>query len=301
LPDWFVALAQDIRSGKARRPNRANSLGDYRALAKEVIERIVPGHVVELDISCPNAGEHRHSDATPSATWNMESGLWRCHKPCGAQGNARQLLEALGRTPIEAQRLIREYIDGTESVTVTDGDRSVTATEDATTPHGSAVVTEVTDFSGGRADGDVSGVVEGAPDWDTLMELSRDTAELLTFVREYVNRFIFLPSAAQYDAIAVWVLHTWAFEAAELTPYLDVRSPESRAGKSLLLEVMAALVNRPWYTSGGTNSALIRKVSEERATLLYDETDNTMKREKEYVATLLGVLNAGYREGVPSR
>src|SRR4051794_14773707 len=95
----------------------------------------------------------------------------------------------------------------------------------------------------------------------------------------------------QADAVALWTLHTHAFAAAEATPYLHVTSPERESGKTRLLEALDLVVARPWFTARTTAAALVRKLAAEPpATLLLDETDNTFKRDKEYVAAVNGVL-----------
>ena len=139
------------------------------------------------------------------------------------------------------------------------------------------------------------------PDNNTALSISERTeGELelaLQDVADYLRRYVVL-SDAQVTAIALWAFHTHAFGAAEATPYLDVSSPEKESGKSLLFEVLELLVSRAVKVSSTTAAALARAVSAEPPpTLLLDESDNTFKRDREYVATLLGVLNDGYRRG----
>ena len=47
-----------------------------------------------------------------------------------------------------------------------------------------------------------------------------DGAELLADLRAFIRRYVILPSDEVADLLALWVLHTWAFEAAFATPYL---------------------------------------------------------------------------------
>ena len=65
-----------------------------------------------------------------------------------------------------------------------------------------------------------------------------DGAELLEDIRGFTVRHVVLPSAFVADLLALWVLHTWCLDAAHYTPYLHVRSPVKRAGKTRLLEVL---------------------------------------------------------------
>lgn len=123
-----------------------------------------------------------------------------------------------------------------------------------------------------------------------------DGAALLEDVRVFVRRYVVLGDA-QADAVALWTVHTHAFDAAECTPYLNIRSPEKQSGKTRLQEVLETLVARPWRTSGTSRAALMRRVNAQCPTLLLDETDAAFKGDKEYSEALRGMLNAGYRRG----
>jgi hypothetical protein len=121
----------------------------------------------------------------------------------------------------------------------------------------------------------------------------RDTLER---VCAFVGRFVVL-TAAQRDAIGLWVLHTHALDAADCTAYMAVTSAEKRSGKTRLLEVLDLLVARPWFTGRVTAAVLARKIDAEAPTLLLDESDAAFGGEKEYAEALRGILNTGYRRG----
>jgi hypothetical protein len=124
-----------------------------------------------------------------------------------------------------------------------------------------------------------------------------DGRELLDKVADAIRRYVVL-SNAQRDALAVWCAHCHAFEAADATPYPHVTSAERESGKTRLLELLALLTPGALHLSNTTTAALARSVSQEPPpTLLLDESDNTLKREREYVAALLSILNDGYRRG----
>ena len=99
-------------------------------------------------------------------------------------------------------------------------------------------------------------------------------------------------------SIALWILHTHAIDAAQITPRLAVISPEKRCGKSTLLKLLGALVRRPLPATNITASVLFRTLEKHRPTLLVDEVD-TFLRDRDDVR---GVLNAGHdrqNAGVP--
>ncbi len=126
-----------------------------------------------------------------------------------------------------------------------------------------------------------------------MTDLARTLDALAAYLRGYV-----VMSPAQTWAVALWTVHTHAFEAAESTPYLHVTSAERESGKSRLLEALELVVARPLKTGGTTAAALARAVAQDPApTFMLDEADNGFKRDREYVAALMGILNDGYRRG----
>lgn len=128
--------------------------------------------------------------------------------------------------------------------------------------------------------------------------MAQDTigAELLTELASFIRRYVVL-TGTQADAIALWTAHTHAFEAARTTPYLHVTSATPQCGKSRLFEVLELLVAAPFKVDSISAAALMRKVDRDRPTVLLDESDNTLKRDREYVAHLTQLLNSGYRSG----
>jgi hypothetical protein len=134
----------------------------------------------------------------------------------------------------------------------------------------------------------------GLDDFEVLM--NSNGAALLESLTAFVRRYVVL-SDEQADVIALWVVHTHAFAAADTTPYLEVTSAEKRSGKSRLLEVLDTVVARAWYTGRVTSAVLVRKVAGEQPALLLDESDAAFKGDREYAETLRGVLNAGFRRG----
>ena len=117
--------------------------------------------------------------------------------------------------------------------------------------------------------------------------------ELLVFLRRFV-----VMSEMQAVAVALWIVHTHAFEAADASPYLAVTSPEKRSGKSRLFEVLEILVANPWKVITPTEAVVFRKIDRDRPTLLLDETDAIFgKRNGESHEGLRALLNAGNRRG----
>lgn len=121
-------------------------------------------------------------------------------------------------------------------------------------------------------------------------------AEILDETVLFERRFVAM-SPAQADIVSLWIVHTHAFNAADVTGYLSVTSAEKRSGKTRLLEVLDLLVAAPWFTGRVTPAVLVRKIDSEQPTLLLDESDTALRDDSEYADHLRGVLNFGYRRG----
>ena len=121
--------------------------------------------------------------------------------------------------------------------------------------------------------------------------------QLLGEISAVLDRYVRLPSRDAVLAIGLWVLHTWALDGAHATPYLVIQSPTKRSGKTRLQEVLALLVRDPWMIASASQSAIFRKIAEQRPTLILDEVDAIFAGNAENAESLRGVLNAGNRPG----
>jgi len=104
-----------------------------------------------------------------------------------------------------------------------------------------------------------------------------------------LGSFVVLPKWGK-EALALWTLHTYAFELREVTAYVGIESPDKRCGKTTLLTVLSELVNRPVIAANISSPAFFRVIEEARPTLLIDEADTFLQGNDE----LRGILNSGY-------
>jgi hypothetical protein len=128
----------------------------------------------------------------------------------------------------------------------------------------------------------------------------RDVDLVLNAVVAFVRRFVVLTDV-QLVAVSLWVFHTWAFEAADVTPYLSITSAEKRSGKTLLLEALELVVRQPQPSANISDAALFRAIAELQPTLLFDEVDAIFGPKARDREDLRGMLNAGYRRGAVVR
>jgi phosphopantetheinyl transferase (holo-ACP synthase) len=123
-----------------------------------------------------------------------------------------------------------------------------------------------------------------------------ELAAVLEKIRNYVLRFVVFSNIQASIIIAIFVAYSYLWEIFDFAPYINVKSPEKRCGKTRVLEVLKVLVRKPWFTQRTTRAALVRKLSSEKLVLLLDENDQALK-DKEYAAALIQVLNAGFQKG----
>ncbi|PWU13608.1 MAG: hypothetical protein C5B50_18955 [Verrucomicrobia bacterium] len=112
---------------------------------------------------------------------------------------------------------------------------------------------------------------------------------LLDALAATLRRFVVLPKWAP-ETLALWILHTYVYELREVSTYIGLESPEKRCGKTTLLSILNALVNRPVIAANISPPALFRVIEELHPTLLIDEADTFLQGNEE----LRGILNSGY-------
>lgn len=123
--------------------------------------------------------------------------------------------------------------------------------------------------------------------------------QLLLEVEWFLKRFVVFGDPYQVVAVVLFVAHTHALDAADVSPYLLVTAPTKRSGKTRLLEVLELLVHDPLMVSSISEAALFRTVHERHSTLLLDEIDAVFgpkaSKNNEGIRSL---INAGHRRGV---
>jgi hypothetical protein len=117
-------------------------------------------------------------------------------------------------------------------------------------------------------------------------------AELLNDMCAAIRRYLVLPEGAA-ETMALWTIHTHAFDSFAVSPRLAFTAPEMQCGKTTALNVVGEMTARPLSTENITTSAVFRTIEIARPTLLIDEADTFLKDNDE----LRGILNSGHRKG----
>ena len=117
-----------------------------------------------------------------------------------------------------------------------------------------------------------------------------DGAVLLEDIAAAFRRYVALPPRAD-TALALWSIFAHAFDNFHIGPMLALNSPTKRCGKSTALNLVGKLVPSPLTSSNLTPAVLFRAVEKYKPTLLLDEAETYVRRDRE---ELRGVLNASH-------
>ncbi|HEV3315799.1 MAG TPA: hypothetical protein VG488_02475 [Candidatus Angelobacter sp.] len=112
---------------------------------------------------------------------------------------------------------------------------------------------------------------------------------LASFFRQYLHC-----TPQQLTVLSLWTVHTHCFSAARVTPYLNVCSREKQSGKSLCLQLLSLVCADPWYATGISAGALLRKIGDVRPTALLDECQTLFGASDKKVR---GLLVSGCQRG----
>ena len=113
---------------------------------------------------------------------------------------------------------------------------------------------------------------------------------LLNQIAEILERFLAFSSKHESKCIALWILHTYCINATNISPIINISSPEKRCGKSTLLTILAKLVFRALMASNITPAAIFRSIEKWELTLLIDEADTFMCHNED----MRGIINSGH-------
>jgi hypothetical protein len=118
---------------------------------------------------------------------------------------------------------------------------------------------------------------------------------LLRDLEFFILRFCAFPLVHYAVAIALWIAHTHAIDAFELTPRLVFVSETKQTGKSRSLEVIDLTAANTSYMAGMTIAYLFRLVDGGKATVVFDEVDTVFGPKARDNEDLRGLINVGFR------
>jgi Protein of unknown function (DUF3631) len=116
-----------------------------------------------------------------------------------------------------------------------------------------------------------------------------DGAALLDELAHTYRRFVSLPDGGA-EALALWIVFTYALDAFDVAPILALCSPLKRYGKTTTEDLTAALANRSLTAANITVAALYRTVEQFAPKLIVDEADTFLLTN----LALRGLINSGH-------
>jgi Domain of unknown function (DUF3854) len=114
------------------------------------------------------------------------------------------------------------------------------------------------------------------------------TATLLAAVQKFLRTYVKFPDEHGLVATTLYVLHSWSVSVAECTPYLYVKSPMKRSGKTRLLEVLELVCRDALRAASITQAAIFQTIATMRPTLLIDEVDTLFTSKSERAELVRG-------------
>lgn len=120
-----------------------------------------------------------------------------------------------------------------------------------------------------------------------------DGHKLLSEIVDYVNEHVVMPKGAA-EVCGLFVLHTYAIDATDISPILEITSPLMRCGKTRLAGLLSKMCKKATMASSISPAALFRAIDALSPTLIIDEGDTFLNLSEE----LRGLLNSGHtRDG----
>jgi putative DNA primase/helicase len=121
--------------------------------------------------------------------------------------------------------------------------------------------------------------------WPQAVDGGELLRELMAAIRAHV-----VMDEVQCLAVALWIIHAHAHDAAAISAILASISPQRRCGKTTLLSLLQELTPNPLMASNITAAAVFRAIAEWAPTLIVDEADTFLAKNDE----LRGIINSGH-------
>src|SRR5712692_3710278 len=209
-----------------------------------------------------------------------------------AAKEARELLEQMGQT--RPLRLAQDFVDGRLWFGVVAGENKLLLNSDrelltlGKVPEGLTVKDGGFDLCRLSKEGILHFMSGG----------TATGAELLAALREFFTRFAFFRDKRLPLLLAAWTLGTYCYRVFRVFPYLALRSPDKRCGKSRVLDLLSLLAfNASPRLVHLTESIVFRSPSRNGGTMLLDEVEALKNADKDNFAGLLATLNSGFERG----
>ncbi len=259
--------------------------GEKRGLDDFLVQEGVEGLAALKRISL------KHKAFSHADQWHKE---WRKRKEQEGKPPPADAIKLLDR--IESVRLIhpaQDFIDGIFLFGVPAGDDVLLITSERKAissrdlPKGTRLDTRGFDLCRFSKEG-ITRFLSGA---------TEAGHELLRRLERFFTRFIVFRDGRLPLLLAAWSMGTYTHRVFRVFPYLALRSPTKRCGKSRVLDLISLVAfNASQRTLNPTEAQLFRGPSKNAGTLLLDEVE-LLRGDKETFQGLLQVLNSRFERG----
>jgi hypothetical protein len=134
-------------------------------------------------------------------------------------------------------------------------------------------------------------------DDDGELAVEVDLAEVLDRIVKELSQYV-VASDDVYTTIALWAAHTHLVHhpVVKLTvsPRLAIQAKDASSGKTITLEAVGCLVQRPRMAASVTASSVFRSIAATKPVYLIDEADQVLKH-PDRNPELVAILNASHR------
>lgn len=130
---------------------------------------------------------------------------------------------------------------------------------------------------------------------DPVREAREHALEMAGRIRDYKAGYLVFQEKyrdAYLDVLTLWEIHTYAYKASGVTPYLAVTAPTQGSGKTTTMEVLSTLACNPTEIETTPTPAGVRGSADDGKTIFIDEVDQ-LEKNKDFEA----VMNGGYKAG----
>ncbi len=124
--------------------------------------------------------------------------------------------------------------------------------------------------------------------WDSPV----DGIELADSIYKTISKHL-VTEPYTVEAMTLWTILTYCFNAYRCLPKLAIISPEKRCGKTTALEIIKGLAHKELTACNMTSAVCYRSIEYWKPTLIIDEVDTFLNANEE----LRGVINSGHTKG----
>jgi len=120
------------------------------------------------------------------------------------------------------------------------------------------------------------------------------TKDCLDTIENFIKRWVIL-GQHEINAATLYVAMTYVYRSFYVIPYLHIKSAVNGSGKTNLMQILVNISSNASDTDDITAAAIASEAND-GLTLLIDQIDTLMERDKDLAKALEGIFNGGYKK-----